>query len=227
MTRSRRMVRWQDVARMMVLALAGPATLLAQAPAPAPAPAAAATAPAAADSAEPPPARPLSLQRASWLADRQPIRVGDLLTIVVDEQTSISERTSTVANNNRNSDFGLNANGVAGVFLGPQKTLTSSVAHGSNDVGQQSRDGNVVGTITVHVTELDDLGNAKISGSKSLTADGRKQEILIEGIVRPQDVQADNTVQSSRVADAEITFKGKKIAARKGILGGILSILWP
>lgn len=181
----------------------------------------------AAEPPAPPPAQPLSLQRASWLADRQPLRIGDILTIVVDEQTRTSERTSLVAGESRRSGLGLNVGAASDVRLGPAKSLASNVAHDQRDVGEQARSGDVVGTITVRVTELDALGNAKVEGSKVLTVDGRKQEIQLLGTVRPDDVTALNTIPSSRVADAEITFKGKKIGAKRGILGNILSILWP
>ena len=49
----------------------------------------------------------------------------------------------------------------------------------------------------------------------------------LRGIVRPEDVSAANLVSSTRIADAVITYKGKKIGPRAGILGKILSILWP
>jgi len=174
-----------------------------------------------------PAVRPLSLQRASWLYDRQPLRIGDILTIVVDEQTRTRERTSLVAGESRRSGLGLNVGAASDVRLGPAKSLASGVAHDQRDVGEQGRDGDVEGTITVRVTELDALGNARVEGTKVLTVDGRRQEIEMVGTIRPDDVTAINTVTSSRVADAEITFKGKKIGAKRGILGNILSILWP
>lgn len=185
----------------------------------------AAEAPAEAPAAPAP--RPLSLQRASWLADRQPLRIGDILTIVVDEQTRTRERTSLVAGESRKSGLNLNLGAASDVRLGPAKSLSSGVAHDQRDVGEQGRDGDVAGTITVRVTELDALGNARVEGTKVLTVDGRKQEIELVGTIRPDDVTAINTIASSRVADAEITFKGKKIGAKRGILGNILSILWP
>ena len=49
----------------------------------------------------------------------------------------------------------------------------------------------------------------------------------VEGLIRPDDVGSDNTVSCSRVADAVISYKGKKIDPRQGILGKILSIFWP
>lgn len=186
-----------------------------------------ATADSGAAAAPAPPVRPLSLQRASWLADRQPLRVGDILTVVVDEQTRTRERTSLVAGESRRSGLNLNVGAASDVRLGPSKSLASGVGHDQRDVGEQGRDGDVEGTITVRVAELDALGNARIEGTKLLTVDGRKQEIAIAGTIRPDDVTAINTIASSRVADAEITFKGKKIGAKKGILGNILSILWP
>ena len=49
----------------------------------------------------------------------------------------------------------------------------------------------------------------------------------IDLLVRAEDVSSANMVPSSRIADAVISYKGKKIAPRSGILGKILSILWP
>jgi hypothetical protein len=46
-------------------------------------------------------------------------------------------------------------------------------------------------------------------------------------MVRPEDVSADNVVFSNRVANANITYKGKDIGPSKGIIGKILSIFWP
>jgi flagellar L-ring protein precursor FlgH len=79
----------------------------------------------------------------------------------------------------------------------------------------------------VRVTSLSPDGIARIEGSKKVTVDGRLQEISLQGYVRPQDVSSPNIVLSSRIAEAVIDYKGKKIGPRTGIVGKILSILWP
>ena len=70
-------------------------------------------------------------------------------------------------------------------------------------------------------------GVATIQGAKNVTVDGRAQLVEVRGLVRAEDISSANTIPSSRIADAVITYKGKKIAPRSGILGKILSILWP
>lgn len=165
--------------------------------------------------------------RASWLSDRQPIKVGDLLTIVVDEQTQANEQVSTIATGNRSSRASLGIGVDSAVRLGPSKQFSTSLESSSRDVGQASRQGDLVAVLSVHVTAIDPAGNAKIEGSKTVSVDGRKQEVTLQGLIRPDDVGSDNTVASARVADAVISYKGKKIGPRQGILGKILSILWP
>ena len=165
--------------------------------------------------------------RASWLSDRQPIKVGDLLTIVVDEQTSASEQMSTIATGNRSHRASLGIGVDSAVRIGPSKQFSTSVEASSRDVGQASRQGDLVAVLSVHVTSIDPSGNAKIEGNKKVVVDGRPQEVTIQGLIRPDDVGSDNTVSSARVADAVITYKGKKITPKQGILGKILSIFWP
>lgn len=183
--------------------------------------------PAVDSSAPPQVAAGPNVLRASWLSDRQPIRVGDLLTIVVDEQTSASEQMSTIATGNRSHRASLGIGVDSVVRIGPSKQFSTSVESSSRDVGQASRQGDLVAVLSVHVTGLDAAGNAKIEGAKTVVVDGRKQEVKLQGLIRPDDVGSDNTVSSSRVADAVISYKGKKIGPRQGILGKILSILWP
>jgi flagellar L-ring protein precursor FlgH len=113
------------------------------------------------------------------------------------------------------------------VRIGPSKQFSVSHEATSNDVGQAGRSGDLVAVLSVHVTAIDPAGNAKIEGGKTVTVDGRTQEVKLSGLIRPDDVGSDNTVSSSRVADAVISYKGKKIGPRQGILGKILSILWP
>jgi flagellar L-ring protein precursor FlgH len=181
----------------------------------------------AADSLHPVQVAAVSPLRASWLSDRQPIRVGDLLTIVVDEQTQANEEVSNIASANRSQKASLGVGVDPTIRLGPGKQFSTGLESSSRDVGQASRQGDLVAVLSVHVVAIDAAGNAKIEGAKTVSVDGRKQEVALEGVIRPDDVGSDNTVSSSRVADAVISYKGKKIGPRQGILGKILSIIWP
>lgn len=169
----------------------------------------------------PPPAR------AAWLSDRLPLRIGDLLTVVVDEQTAASERVSTVASADRAQRARLGIGVDSAVRIGPSKEFATGMNNSSRDVGESGREGNLTAVLSVRVVDIDAAGMATIEGGKSVTVDGRLQEVKLRGIVRAEDVSPSNLVSSSRVADAVITYKGKKIGPRAGILGKILSILWP
>ena len=198
----------------LMLAAAGP--LAAQTPA-------AATPPP--DTAARPPAA--VAPRAGWFSDRLPLRVGDLLTIVVDEATAASERVSTNASADRGQRARLGIGVDEAVRLGPAKDFTTGLESSSRDVGESARRGQLTAVLTVRVTGVDQSGVATVEGTKSVVVDGRTQRVELKGMVRAEDVSASNLVSSSRVADAVITYQGKKIGPRSGILGKILSIFWP
>jgi len=203
---------------LLVLSAAGRLAAAAQTPANPPS-----------DSARPPAAtgKPAATVRAAWLSDRLPLRVGDLLTVVVDEQTAASERVSTTASADRAQRARLGINVDSAVRLGPAKEFSTGLSNSSRDVGESGREGELTSVLSVRIVSLDATGIATIEGSKSVTVDGRLQEVKLRGIVRPEDVSPSNLVSSTRVAEAVITYKGKKIGPRAGILGKILSILWP
>lgn len=166
--------------------------------------------------------------RASWLSDRLPLGVGDLVTVVVSEQTNATEHVSHVATGNRSSQADLNASiSSSDARIGPQKSFGTGINSGSRDVGDAGRQAGFTAVITVRVTELSPGGLAKIAGTKQVSIDGRTQDVTLTGTIRTADVDARNQVQSSRIADAVITYKGKKIAPRAGFLGALLGKLWP
>lgn len=198
-----------------------PAPLLAQNPPAAPTTTAAAPAPATPTVASAP------LTRAGWFSDKRPLRVGDIITVIVDEAVNSRERNTDNATKRRNQEMGLNLNVGEAVKIGPQKGFQSGVGNTSQETGVADRSGGLSAVISVRVISMEPSGIAKIKGTKLVGVDGRNQTIDVEGVIRPEDVMADNTVYSSRVAESVISYKGKRIGPSKGILGGILSIFWP
>ncbi|MDM7913670.1 MAG: flagellar basal body L-ring protein FlgH, partial [Candidatus Eisenbacteria bacterium] len=55
----------------------------------------------------------------------------------------------------------------------------------------------------------------------------RQQQVMLSGSIRTADIPSSNIIYSERIADLQISYKGKKLAPRAGILGRILSMLWP
>lgn len=165
--------------------------------------------------------------RASWLSDRLPLRVGDVLTIVVDEATRANERVSTVATGDRSFRADLNAGVGADAMVGPAKSFGSGIRNNSRDIGEAGRTGDLTTVLSVRVTAVESNGVARITGTKKVTVDGRVQDITLSGAIRAEDVSARRIVRSSSIADAVITYNGKKITPKNGILGKIVGILWP
>lgn len=165
--------------------------------------------------------------RASWLTDRLPLEPGDLLTVIVDEQTAARERVSTIASAKRSQKADLNAGVSADARLGPWKSFGTGLANDTRDVGEAGRMGGLTAVLTVRVLEVSANGVAKVSGTKKVTVDGRTQAVTLTGYVRSEDVDMRHRVPSDAIADAVIDYRGKKIGPRAGILGNILSILWP
>lgn len=167
------------------------------------------------------------LPRASWLSDRLPLGVGDLVTVIVDEQTAATEHVSSVATGNRSSRADLNAGIGTDARVGPNKSFGTGINSNSRDIGDAGRQAGFSAVITVRVTELSPNGIAKIAGTKRVTIDGRAQDVTLTGTIRAADVDAHNRVRSNRIADAELTYKGKKLSPRTGFVGALLGKLWP
>lgn len=186
-----------------------------------------------ADSAAAAPAAPQvaatssALGRRNWYSDRQPLKVGDLVTVQVVESAQASENVSRSAKNDRSQVHTLNTGLDATVGLGPNKGFNTGATASSTDQGSAGRNNSFSTVITVQVKELDAIGNAKIAGNFSVDVDGRTQDVTLEGTIRPNDITADNVVTSERIFDKRVTYKGKDIKPRQGILGKILGIFWP
>lgn len=210
----------------VVLALPAPVPSAAQAPADS-ARADSLAAAARADSAAA--ARVLRVRRlrASWLTDRLPLEPGDLLTVIVDERTAARERVSTIASAKRGQKANLNAGVATDARIGPWKSFSTGLDNDSRDVGEAGRSGGLTAVLTVRVVEVTASGVARVEGGKKVTVDGRTQEVRLTGWVRSEDVDVHHQVPSDAIADAVIDYRGKKIGPRAGILGNILSILWP
>ncbi len=165
--------------------------------------------------------------RGSWLADRQQLRVGDIVTVVIDERVTARERTSRTATANRRQSLGLAASSPDFTVPVTGGSFGSSSDAESRNLGEANRRGDLTSVFTVAIVGIEPSGLLQIEGERTVEIDGRTQDWRLEGLVRPEDVSADNLVFSNRIANAVIQYKGKEISPSKGILGKILSIFWP
>jgi flagellar L-ring protein precursor FlgH len=175
-------------------------------------------------------ARSAARGRLSWTADRMPLKVGDLVTVVVDEQAAAREHVTRVSTGDR----GLNAALKGHVDTGGTSTpsnydigVSTGLGNSSRDVGDAQRTGGLTAVLTVRVTGFEAEDVARIEGHKQVTVDGRTQDVMLRGSIRGQDVTQGNTIRSTRIADAVITYKGKKLSPNSSLVGKLLGMVWP
>lgn len=148
-------------------------------------------------------------------ADHRAFRVGDTVTIIVME----TAHASASAGSADKSDFGLGAQ--AGVN---DKSWNYGLGINSKSEGNAStqRRGLIRAQITAVVTSIDDNKNLLIKGLQTLTIDGEKQTIELEGRARRSDITSKNTIISNRLFDAQIKFTGSG-SVSKGKEDGVFS----
>lgn len=159
-------------------------------------------------------------------------RVGDTLTIILQESTNASKSASTSAS----KSAGLSAD--TPVILGRDVTSGGTPilqldvgTNGSFDgEGDTTQSNQLDGNVTVTVSEVLSNGNLVVRGEKHLTLNQGSEVVRIKGIVRPGDITTQNTVFSSQIAAAEITYGGNGVvanASRPGLLTQLFMRFWP
>lgn len=153
--------------------------------------------------------------------DRKAARVGDILTVRLIEATSASKSSqtttgkSTAAALSNATVFGtvLTNNGIP-LFEGSLGGEQSFDGKGSS-----SQSNSLAGDITVTVVERLPNGNLRISGDKWVTLNQGQEFIRLSGIIRPDDIEPDNSLFSNRIADAQITYSSKGVLAAANRMG--------
>jgi flagellar L-ring protein precursor FlgH len=144
-------------------------------------------------------------------SDRKALRTGDIITVVLRETTAASK----AANNQTKRDTSANINPLIGLggnavnLGGDSIELGLSATNAFKGDAQANQSNSLFGNISVNVVRVLPNGNLVIRGEKWLTLNTGEEFIRLEGLVRPKDVAADNTVQSNRIANARIQYSGK------------------
>ena len=140
-------------------------------------------------------------------------QVGDIITVSFAE--SFQATKSQNAATSRSLDSSVNLPGVANLIL-PDRTnaadLSTKLAAGSENSfsgsGSSAQSNSLTGQVSVHVVRVFQNGNLEILGQKKLTLNNGDEYIRVHGIVRPQDIDAENVVSSDRIANANIQYIG-------------------
>ncbi len=190
------------------------------------------------------PAQPTSLWRESaplarLYRDHRAFAVGDLVTVIVIESAEATREASTDVSRDTQvsagvssflgmpSHYGLPDLYRSGGFSPTVGAKTSNSFKGSGATKQRDE---LKMRVTARVVHVLDDGNLVIEGRRQVKVNDDTQYLYVRGIVRPQDISADNTVSSIALADAQILYGGKGLVAsqqRPGWMYRILDAVWP
>lgn len=160
--------------------------------------------------------------------DNKAMRVGDVLTIKLDELTQAKKADDL--NAKKDTDALVSAPTAAGFALssltGNDAATKVAAKRGFTGAGSADQSNSLSGNISVTVIELLPNGNLKVRGEKRVTLNQGDEYIRLSGIVRPVDIAPDNTLSSAKVADATIMYTGEGAMADASKMGWVSRILY-
>ncbi len=177
----------------------------------------------------------------SLVADFRARRVGDILTVKIEENLKGAKDVKT--NTDRKSSVNVGLTGILGLEFNkqvspkyPNQKVDATKAIGGlsqnkfDSKGQTSGDTSLSGTISVRVVKKLPGGNLFIRGTREITINNETQYVILTGIVRPADIDHNNVVSSTKIAEARISYTGGGSLSEMqhpGWLGRLLGIIAP
>ncbi|MBF0282209.1 MAG: flagellar basal body L-ring protein FlgH [Zetaproteobacteria bacterium] len=162
-------------------------------------------------------------------------RKGDLLTITINEAASAKRQLDSATNKSSSAQTGLNATlgmnqALINSNITPGTAFDVSNSRSFKGNGSTSNSDTLTASLSAVVVEVYPNGNLRIKGKKLLVINHQPQKITFSGIVRPQDIISDNSVPSSKVAQARIDYgSGGQLArsVHEGWVAQTLEEIWP
>jgi flagellar L-ring protein precursor FlgH len=140
----------------------------------------------------------------SLYQDPKASRIGDLLTVLIMEDSKASQASTT----ERGKQAGVDFTSSGALDKLPQLSANGQTSY-KGDL-KTNRTTAVKATVTATVTSIYPNGNLLIEGQKNATVNGEILEVSVKGVVRPMDIQSGNVINSDYIADSHIVYKGVK-----------------
>jgi flagellar L-ring protein precursor FlgH len=150
----------------------------------------------------------------SFFKDQRAHQIGDLLTVTVNITDQANFANETQRSRTATEDSGITdflgsklLTGKAASVL-PGRLLTADGSSSSDGKGSVQRQESLTTNIAAVVTQLLPNGNMVVEGKQEIRVNFEMRELIVAGIVRPEDIQSDNTIDSSKIAQARIAYGG-------------------
>ncbi|MBU2711654.1 flagellar basal body L-ring protein FlgH [Zooshikella harenae] len=128
-------------------------------------------------------------------------KVGDSVTVL------IVEKSSAATNNQSNNDQSLNVGGKFSTSTREEKG-SLGLNFGYDGTDTSTRYGKLQAQITVDIIEKDRLGRLRLEGKQKILIDGEEQFISVKGWIRPEHIDQNNNILSTRISQADIEYTG-------------------
>ncbi|MGY3034858.1 flagellar L-ring protein precursor FlgH [Bradyrhizobium sp. USDA 4354] len=150
----------------------------------------------------------------AFFKDQRARQVGDLLTVTVNitDKANIENDTSRSRTNKEDSGItnfiGAQTITQANKIL-PGRVLTADSTSSSEGKGSVDRKEALQTNVAAVVTQVLPNGNLVVEGKQEIRVNFEIRELIVAGIVRPEDIQSDNTIDSTKIAQARIAYGGR------------------
>jgi len=168
----------------------------------------------------------------NWFGRSRNFQVGDVITVVLNEATQAARTQNNNVSRDSTNDVmpgGLLASAAKmGGLLGAPKLDGGKTT--STGVGTADQKASLTGAVSVTVVDVLPNGNLVLRGEKQLALSEGTEVIQVAGVIRPEDISPNNMVQSRRLVNAQITYRGTgdlAAATRAGWGTSALLKLWP
>ena len=149
----------------------------------------------------------------AFFKDQRAHQIGDILTVSVNinDTANLSNETQRTRTTSEDSGitnfFGKNKVPIVNATV-PTRLLTTDSSMAADGKGTINRSEALVTNIAAVVTQVLPNGNLVVDGKQEIRVNFEMRELIVAGIVRPEDIQSDNTIDSSKIAQARIAYGG-------------------
>jgi flagellar L-ring protein precursor FlgH len=153
----------------------------------------------------------------AFFKDQRAAQVGDILTVLVNITDAADLQNNTTAGRNGSETlgvpnlFGLEAQlpRILAKTVNPSQLVSASSANNNAGKAQLQRNETVTLRLAAVVTQVLPNGNLVVAASQEVRVNSELRVLQVSGVIRPQDIASDNTVQHDRMAEARISYGGR------------------
>jgi flagellar L-ring protein precursor FlgH len=170
-------------------------------------------------------------QRAYLFADTASRHVGDLVTIIISENTDVENRDQRKMNKSAETKFNLDFSSGGDLGEGEGNLdINKSSSRAFNGNSQFDVEQEFLDRITVEVVDIQPNGNLVLGGRRKRLVAGEQRTLIVSGIARAVDISPDNTIRSQHIANFQVCYEGdgpQTSFTRQGWAGRFLNKVWP